>query len=501
MASSSFILFCFSLYYFFFLSCASQATTKFKGIDLGSTTAALDVYPTPLYGHSSVRSSKDVILCDRVQLSGHSRLKLRSYADSVRVTLAPSVLIPERLHRKIQVCFHRNASLGLCQCEHENWRSVENGIWNVVMSPYDDRFVDVKFLGDVSGSITVTVEEGIQRWRLVFLALGFVLLLLAPIVSKWVPFYYSSSMAIGVILVILILLFQGMKLLPAGRTNIFYLSIYVPLGAGSFLLHQLSGLVNSILINFGLSEDMHNPVAIFVLVGIFLSGAALGYWMVRKFVISKDGIVDVGVAEFVKWAMRIIASALIFQSTLDTWLALAALVSSSAICFFITSTRRKSHLHQPHSWDRSPWVHRSRQGMINQGRAEFFNRAPRMYSDRKMWNRHTPTTSLAWTRFPARGTFAFQGGMNDREYYSTFHKTRNRKKFTKQEWEDFSRESTRDAMAELTATPEFTDWMIEHADRIKLLPCESSEESVGSKSCSSDYEEERSSGGFRLFNL
>lgn len=33
------------------------------------------------------------------------------------------------------------------------------------------------------------------------------------------------------------------------------------LGAGSFLLHQFSMLVNSILVNFGLSEEMHNPVS------------------------------------------------------------------------------------------------------------------------------------------------------------------------------------------------------------------------------------------------
>ncbi|KAE8678218.1 anaphase-promoting complex subunit 6-like isoform X1 [Hibiscus syriacus] len=216
MASSSFILFLY-LYYIFFLSCASQDTAQFKDIDLGSTTSALDVSPTPLYGHSSVRSSKDVILCDRVRASGHSRLKLRSYVNSVRVTLTPSVLIPERKHSKIQVCFHRNASLGLCQCENENWKTVENGIWQAVMSPYDDRFIDVKFIGDVSGSITVAVEEDIKRWRLVFLALGFVLFLLAPIISKSVPFYYSSSMAIGIILVILILLFQYLILLTAGR--------------------------------------------------------------------------------------------------------------------------------------------------------------------------------------------------------------------------------------------------------------------------------------------
>ena len=40
------------------------------------------------------------------------------------------------------------------------------------------------------------------------LALGFTLPLLAPIVSNWVPFYYSSSMVIGVFLVIIIILFQ-----------------------------------------------------------------------------------------------------------------------------------------------------------------------------------------------------------------------------------------------------------------------------------------------------
>ena len=39
----------------------------------------------------------------------------------------------------------------------------------------------------------------------------------------------------------------------------FYLIIQ--LGAGSFLLHQFSMLVNTILVNFGLSEEMHNPVS------------------------------------------------------------------------------------------------------------------------------------------------------------------------------------------------------------------------------------------------
>ncbi|MBA0756225.1 hypothetical protein Gogos_021201 [Gossypium gossypioides] len=158
-------------------------------------------------------------------------------------------------------------------------------------------------------------------------------------------------------------------------------------------------------------------------------------------------------------------------------------------------------MNQPRSWDEGPWVHRSKPGIINQGRAEFFDRSPRMYPNRTLWNGHTPLTSLTWNKFPARGNFAFKCGICDQNYYSSFHKTRNRKKFTKQEWKDFTRESTRHAIADLAATPEFTDWMIEHADRIKLLPCDSSEESVGSKSNSSDYDEEGSSSRFRLFNL
>lgn len=57
-------------------------------------------------------------------------------------------------------------------------------------------------------------------------------------------------------------------------------------------------------------------VSVFVLLGIILAGAALGYWVVRKFVLSEDGSVDVGIAQFVMWAMRIVAAFFIFQVAL-----------------------------------------------------------------------------------------------------------------------------------------------------------------------------------------
>lgn len=57
-----------------------------------------------------------------------------------------------------------------------------------------------------------------------------------------------------------------------------------------------------------------SQVTFIVLLVIVLAGAALGYWIVRRFVISKeDGSVDAGVAEFVKWAMRIFGYTFIWQ--------------------------------------------------------------------------------------------------------------------------------------------------------------------------------------------
>ncbi|GKV48122.1 hypothetical protein SLEP1_g54953 [Rubroshorea leprosula] len=55
-------------------------------------------------------------------------------------------------------------------------------------------------------------------------------------------------------------------------------------------------------------------------------------------------------------------------------------------------------------------------------------------------------------------------------------------------------------MAELAATPAFIDWVIERADRIKLISNDSTDESIGSKSSSIDEEAEESSSQFRFFS-
>ncbi|GJS96061.1 serine/threonine-protein kinase D6PKL2 [Tanacetum coccineum] len=157
-------------------------------------------------------------------------------------------------------------------------------------------------------------------------------------------------MAIGVLVVVLILLFQARKLLPTGRKNTFYFGIMVSvLGAGSFVIDYFSKVINSLLLNFGISQEIQNPAFVFAVLGIILFGAAFGYWLVRKYIISDDGEVDVGVAQFVKWSMFIVAVTCIFQSTNDNSLAMVAIGFFVALYHMIARMKSPSHFQTPNT--------------------------------------------------------------------------------------------------------------------------------------------------------
>ena len=89
---------------------SSIQDSPFKGLGLGNQT--LDIIPFAIPGHLPNRGSKDVLLCEHVQVAGLSKLKLGSGANSFQVNVAPPLVILERLHNKIPVCFHRNSALG-----------------------------------------------------------------------------------------------------------------------------------------------------------------------------------------------------------------------------------------------------------------------------------------------------------------------------------------------------------------------------------------------------
>ena len=57
-------------------------------------------------------------------------------------------------------------------------------------------------------SLIVFFSADFQQWRILCLVVGLVVILAAPVVSSWLPFYYTSSMAVGVFLVVLIIIFQ-----------------------------------------------------------------------------------------------------------------------------------------------------------------------------------------------------------------------------------------------------------------------------------------------------
>jgi len=138
--------------------------------------------------------------CERISVTGVSRLNLKHYASSLHVTLNASDTIPEKLRGKIEVCSHRwvtclafyfgqmmltlmvrvldillqmflknvscfgticrNVSMGLCQCQNDKWKNLQKGQWSTVISAYGKRYIDVKLKDKLPDSITVTVEEG-----------------------------------------------------------------------------------------------------------------------------------------------------------------------------------------------------------------------------------------------------------------------------------------------------------------------------------------------------
>lgn len=512
--------FVFSVLLFLLLLCLNSAATDLtiKDADVRvGIPVTLQLKHAPFIETSPGIKPGSLIACERFHIPGLPRFNnINKYAHSFRVKVESSEVLSGRYAEKIEVCFHRNASLGLGQCPKDEWKLLPKGLWSVAMSPYETRFVDIRVIDSFSISVTISVDEEFRLWRLVFLASGVVMLFLAPIVSEWVPFYYSSGMALGIIVVILILLFQGMKLLPTGRKSAIYFALYGSVvGLSSLFVQYLSGLINSILQKLGLGEEMYNPVAVFVTVGIVLTGAWFGFWGVRKFVLSDDGGVDFGVAQFVKWAIRVLAVVTILQSSHDPFFALLAVVSG-IIC---TSSLRAIHHHYLSSrpidlsltTNQNVWRHKVTKGYMNQAHAQFLTNIPKVDAERRYLQanslQRSPKTTYSSPSSPRQGLFlssprnspSSNASIDEQDYYSTFHKTPGRKQFSKEDWKSFTRESTRKAMSELVSKPEFSDWVVAHADRINVAPDEEREISDDETEVTDDTEADESTEGVGWF--
>nr|CAB3493852.1 unnamed protein product [Digitaria exilis] len=378
----------------------------------------------------------------------------------------------------------RNASMGLCQCEVGEWQVFQDGLWTAVNSPYGNKYVDVKLADKKSARFTLSIQE-VCTFTQEFAAGSF----------------YSDPTIIDPDLALVI----GDEIVTNGEEK-FILPHYLWIcGVGSYAVHYFSTLVSSILENFGLSEEMHNPVSLFLMVTIVLTGAGFGYWMVRRFILSKDGSVDAGIAQFVKWAMRVVATFFVMQSTLDPRLAMVALASCWSVCALLTG-KKVQRITTPKKKQSKV----SSQLMLTQGspsspQVQFLSPSSKIGFGRTA--SRSSATQYGWSNLANGGLVSSAltkqvEPKQDEDYYSTFHNIEPRK-YSKEEWKNFTQESTRKALAECTATPEFAKWVADNAHRLRVEKDDDllEEETIESSSSSSEETGEEADGGPGLLRL
>lgn len=235
------------------------AASEFSLAVTGPATSQLS--PSLIVENSPGSKPGAKVKCGRVLIHGLPRIKhLNKFANSmkVKVSYATSSGRPPN----VDICFHRNASLEIGMCPQDQWERLSKGLWIKSMSPFDHKVLDIRMGTSYSENLQVSLDEEFFFYRILFLVFGVVLMSLASILSKSLVFYYSGAMATGAFLVILMVLFQGMKLLPTGRKSSLAMFLYSSIvGLGTFLLRYVPRLLRLLLVEIGLSADMHDPVS------------------------------------------------------------------------------------------------------------------------------------------------------------------------------------------------------------------------------------------------
>ncbi|KAM7262715.1 hypothetical protein ACFE04_000398 [Oxalis oulophora] len=441
-----------------------------------------------------------VAVCQRVHLHGLSRIRIKDlskFAHSVHVKVSQdnsSLRMPV-----FEVCFHRNASLGIGMCSESHWKKSTKGSWTRAMSPFEKRVLDVRMAVSSLETLEVSIVEEFFLYRVVFLIVGIALLSVASPLSRSLVFYYSSAMAVGVLLVVLVILFQGMKLLPTGRRSSLAVFMYASMvGLGSFLLQYVPGLIRSVLVEIGISEDMYNPVcklsfkysdngfsstslsslvklATFLVAFVVLAGAWLGFWVVRKFVLAEDGTVDTSTSQFVAWSIRIVAAIMIIQSSFDPLLGFVALLSGIAVSTILRKTAKIKVLRRV-CRKLVKLVKRIFRalGSLDFSSAEsplddYLYGSPDISVLRPRTRNHslTPCNNSTPQGFSRRSSSPLS---ETGTFPSTFHSTPERRKISKAEWDEFTKVSTQKAVVDLVSSPDFRRWIATNADRITVTP-------------------------------
>ncbi|RRT34719.1 hypothetical protein B296_00056205 [Ensete ventricosum] len=238
------------------------------------------------------------------------------------------------------------------------------------------------------------------------------------------------------------------------------------------------------------AQWLGEKVSLVLLGGIILAGTFLGYWSARKLVLSEDGSVNSGIAQFVKWTMRSIGIISILQSTVDVPLGLVALATCSTFSYLVHSKK----WHRRSNKNGSLWPRRSKQAAPPDRRAENLSFAPKG-TTRSFWGGSSsyspsPTAGHSFHSIVAGSGYSLSKRVSRRnqDYYSTYHNVP-RRKFSEEEWERFTRESTSAALTEWASTPEVTKWIGNNAHRLRLIEEDSNVDDTTSEASSDSSKE------------
>ncbi|CAM6113691.1 unnamed protein product [Calypogeia fissa] len=433
----------------------------------------------PVYLEGSDDSVPEIVAASRVRIPGWSKLQhFDKFHHTFRVKIEIAPYRSMASDSRVYLCLDQDPRRSLGDCGNGTWRAVEKGgSYTFSMSPFQDKYIDIRVTKSFAVPVvTVSVQDEKSSFRLFFLGLGVFLLVMAPIVSSWVPFYYGTAMTLGVLMVVIVILYQGMKLLPTGRKSTLYIFLYGSLaGLGTVVLRYVSSLVSSVLWEMGLSEDMYSPVAVFVGVGIALLGAWLGYLGVRKLVIAEDGSIDEGVAVFVKWALRVVGCLALLQSSIDPVFMTLALIGGIVISWIILNVR----VSVMDVWEniKDLWAsepvgkftpRHSKKHYMTQAQLNAVKRLPgteALISSKK--GLHSPNTP---------GTRETRHLKMEGVFLSTFHHSPGYRPPSKQEYSEISQELTDRAVEELIQSEEFDEWRDANRPRLTVEPYERRQE-------------------------
>lgn len=162
---------------------------------------------------------------------------------------------------------------------------------------------------------------------------------------------------------------------------------------------------------------------------------------------TEEGSVDSSVAYFIEWATLILSAVLILQSSLDTLFA-AEILGLTISIVAITKRKRLRYLRR------------------------IFRRMTRPIRRRgdELWPSDHPRDDFELVSSSGRRSTPSPEILLKDNYCSTFHRIPGRRRYSREEWDAFTKEQTRKGLMELASTDDFQRWALQNVERLHLTP-------------------------------